>query len=395
MTKQYFLKTCKLIVNATIMVFFSLVIFSCDTTKPADLDNKTITNKADTLDISYAQGFQIIRCDKYTILKTTNPWQGATGIHYTYYLSDDKKNIPKAIPDKQFIKTPVKKIVCMSTTHIATLQLISETSSVLGVSGAKYVCNPKVQKLIKAGEIVDIGYDENLNYELIVSLQPDLIVTYGVGNETATYIHKLRELGMKVVINADYLENSPLGRVEWVRFMAEFFCKNEIALKQFNKIEKRYIALKEKLKNVLTRPTVFCNIPYKDTWYVPGGKSYFAQFINDAGGEYIWNSDNSRESLPLSIEVVFAKALKSDIWLNPGQAVNYSHITSSDARLAEFQAYKDSMIFNNNKIQTQLGGNDFYESGITNPDLILSDLIRIFHPELMPDYKFIYYQKIK
>lgn len=344
----------------------------------------------------YAKGFSIERRKTYTILKVTNPWQGAKKVSYSYYLLSKDKPIPAALYDKQIIKTPIKRIICLSTTHIGFIDCIDELNTIVGISGKKYVNNAKLQTKIKNNEIADVGYDQNLNYELIVSLQPDIVMAYGVESQNIRYILKLKELEIPTIINAEYLEASPLGKTEWIKFVAALYEKEKMAQKKFNTIATEYNKLKEKIKETITEhPQVVCNVPYNGTWYVPGGKSYAAKLIADAGGNYLWRDNQSHESIPLNIESVFQKARNADIWINTGMASTTDDILKTDPRLAEMKAYQNKQLYNNNARCNAHGGNDYWESGITKPHLILNDLAVIFYPGLASDYKFYYYQKLQ
>ncbi len=383
---------------------FLSIIISCNSrNEPATSLNKNLS--ALTSDsvfskstVQYAKGFEITYYDNYKEIKVYNPWQKANNVQYKYILVDKNVQVPESLStDAQIIETPVKRIVCLSTTHIAFIDFINETNSIVGVAGTKFTNNKNVRKLINQGEIADVGYDKNLNYELLISLKPDIVMTYGVGSETANYINKLNELGIKVIINAEYLEQTPLAKAEWLKFVAAFYNKEKIANKQFSLIENEYNSLKSRLQSIDSikpKPTVLTNTPMNDIWYVPGGNSYVAKLIKDAGGKYMWDNNKSRESIALSIEAVFEKAHDADDWLYPGSANNLQEIVAVDERRKYFKAYNNNNIFNNNAIQNEFGSNDYWESGLINPHIILKDLIYIFHPEVLSEHKLIYYKKL-
>ncbi len=383
---------------------FLSIIISCNSrNEPATSLNKNLS--ALTSDsvfskstVQYAKGFEITYYDNYKEIKVYNPWQKADNVQYKYILINRFMQVPESLStDAQIIEVPVERIVCLSTTHIAFVDFINETNSIVGVAGTKFTNNKNVRKLINQGEIADVGYDKNLNYELLISLKPDIVMTYGVGSETANYINKLNELGIKVIINAEYLEQTPLAKAEWLKFVAAFYNKEKIANKQFSLIENEYNSLKFRLQSIDSikpKPTVLTNTPMNDIWYVPGGNSYVAKLINDAGGKYMWDNNKSRESIALSIEAVFEKAHDADVWINPGSANNIQDIVAVDERLKNFKAYKNNNIFNNNAIQNEFGSNDYWESGLINPHIILKDLIYIFHPEVLPEYQLVYYKKL-
>ncbi len=347
------------------------------------------------INIAYAKGFRIVEFPGYTKINVHNPWQGAENISFTYYLVNSENDVPKELTGKIVIRTPVKKIVCLSTTHIALLEFVDEISSIVGMSSPQFVTNNEVINAISRGEITDVGYEKNLDFEKIVHLNPDLVLAYGIGSEVTGYMKKLNELGITVVLNGEYLEKEPLAKAEWVKFIAAFYNKENVALMKFDKLARQYNFLKDIASKEKDKPLILTGLPWKGVWYMPGGESFAAQFIKDAGGSYLWNKNRSIEALPLDMETVYEKALNADCWINPGAASGIKDILRVDKRLGELDVIQTGMIFNNNAVVNKKGGNDYWESGVTNPHLILKDLVKIFHPELLPDHNFVYYRKME
>lgn len=376
------------------LVLLFIVLLGC--TGRNEVDKNSVISKsqitADTM--KYAKSFEIETYDNFKIVKVKNPWQGVKNVEFKYLLIDKGKTAPKNI-DAQIVRLPIERIICLSTTHVALINELGKVEKIIGISGAKYVSNPIIQKKIANNEVFDIGYESSLNYELITALKPDLVITYGITGEIAGYNHKLQELGITTVVNAEYLESSPLGKTEWIKFMGSFLGCEELANNKFNEIEREYNNLKQKVYNVNNKPTVLSSLPWKDVWYIPGGDSFQAQLINDAGGNYLWKNNDSHESVPLSIETVFSKAQSADIWINTGSADSKKQILGVDERFVNFKSFKQNQIFNNNKKLNINGGNDYWEIGIVQPQIILKDLIKIFHPELLPNYESKYYTHLK
>jgi ABC-type Fe3+-hydroxamate transport system, periplasmic component len=233
-----------------------------------------------------------------------------------------------------------------------------------------------------------------VNVEQALDLNPDLIMTYGVGNPEFDAHPKLLEAGLKVVLNSEYMESTPLGRAEWIKFTAAFFNQEMAANKAYAAIANRYREIAAKAREVANKPTVLANAPFRGTWYMPGGKSYVAQLLADAGATYLWADDTSSGSQPLSFEEVFERAQNADFWLNPGSAKSLSELQQIDERFSQFTAFQKGNVFNNNKRLNENGGNDYWETGVTNPHLILADLIKILHPELLPDHELFFYQQL-
>jgi iron complex transport system substrate-binding protein len=303
--------------------------------------------------------------------------------------------IPDSLAGHQIIRTPVEKVVVLSTTHIGFVSKLGKESTIIGVSGKDFVSNPTVRKGIDEGLVKDVGYDQNLNYELLLQMKPDLVMAYGIGSDVAAHLSKMRDLNIPVVINAEYLEETPLGRAEWLVFMSSFYDQTEHARQLFNEIVMEYDSLKGLVNGLKTKPKVLSGLPYKDNWWVPGGKSYMANMIADAGGDYLWKDNDSRESFVVSLENAIVKAVYADLWINTGQTNSVADILSSDERFKIIPSLQKGQVYNDNLKMNSTGGNEVWETSPANPQYILHDLIQIFHPELKADSSFHYYQKLK
>jgi iron complex transport system substrate-binding protein len=372
------------------IILISLLI-SCNGSKEDKKKSKIVPK---TTSLSFADGFDIEYHKDYKLITIHNPWQGAQEIDYKYLLVNRKADVPDIKVDL-IVRTPIKRVICLSTTHIAFIDVINETKSICGVSGKNYVNNENVRKRIDEDEVSDVGFDNSLNFELIVRLKPDLVITYGIGSQVAGYNQKLNDLGIKTIICAEYLENHPLGKLEWIKFLAAFYNKDNEANEYFNIIESEYKQLLSLTDTISKKPYVLFGLPWKDTWYVPGGKSYLAKMVDDAGGEYIWKENESRESLPFNIETMFLKASRADVWMNTGAINNKKDILKVDERFESFKPYKNSIIFNNNLQTNKYGGNNYWEKGLVEPHIVLKDMISIFHPEIFPEYNLVYYKAIE
>lgn len=369
----------------------AFIFFSC---KNHNTNQSNIEIGCDTVKNLYAAGFRIIKHLSNTTIEIKNPWEHANNIVIKYILSNKAGFEDKACSNI-FIKVPVHRVVCMSTTHIAFLDALGVLGTIKGISGSKLVSNHTIVNGLNRKELVDIGYEQQLNYEMLVSLKPDILFAYGVGSEVSGDIHKLRELGIPVVLVGEYLETHPLAKAEWIKFFAEFFNKQELAAKIFDTINYQYNTLKGISLKDSFKPSVIINLPWNGSWYVAGGKSYIAQLIEDAGGNYLWKSYKTRESFPIKFESVFHFSSAADIWINAGTATSKQDILSVDSRLSNLKPFKMDNVYNNNLRLNNYGGNDFWESGVMNPQIILKDLIKIFHDKLLPDYKLYYYKNLQ
>ncbi len=342
-------------------------------------------------------GFQIEELDKKTGLKkliVSEPWEKAKEISFEYYLINRNHEVRDSLKGRRIIKTPVERVVCLSTTHLAYLDALGENNAVVGISGSRYVSNPDIRKRMEQGRVPDVGYGQNLNYELIVDLKPDLVLLYGIGSEVMNLSHKLEELGIPSVMVAEYLEESPLGKAGWIRFMGTFFEKEEEADEYFTHVVEEYNRLKGLAAERIHKPKILVGSPYKDSWWVPGGNSYLANMIADAGGEYIGRNNPSHESYVISFENALDWGGRADIWINMGNLSSKKEILAADQRFGSFKVFREGKLYNNINRLSIYGGNDFWESGTVNPHLILRDLIKIFHPGLIEE-ELVYYKEIE
>ena len=343
--------------------------------------------------LEYASGFDIKGADsKQSVLLTvTNPWQGADGIAVQLFIARDGETAPEGF-DGQVLEGDADRIVAMSSTHIAMLDAIGEVDRVVGVSGIDYISNPDIQA--RRDRIGDVGYEGNINYELLLSLDPDLVLLYGV-NGASGMEPKLRELGIPFMYVGDYLEESPLGKAEWMVALSEVVgCRSE-GEKVFAEIPVRYNALIQRVaENALDAPSVMLNMPYGDSWFMPSAGSYAVRLIEDAGGDYIYKKNTGNASTPIDMEEAYLLASAADLWLNVGMASTLGEVKAACPKFADTRCFRNGYVYNNNARTNAAGGNDYFESAVVHPDLLLRDLVKIFHPELVEE-PFVYYKRLK
>jgi iron complex transport system substrate-binding protein len=345
--------------------------------------------------LEYAKGFSVKSAGSYRIVSVFNPWQNSRDVTFRYILGKDRSSIPDSLDQLPFINIPVGKVITLSTTHLPFIDTLSGMESIVGISGSRYVFNRELRDRIASGFVRDIGYDQNLNYETMVEIEPDVIFLYGVSGGVSEVVDKIWDLRMIPVLCGDYLEDHPLGKVEWIKFFGEFYDAREEADSIFRHIQYLYNRIAERKYDSTTRPLILSGLPWKNTWYVPGGNSFAARLIEDAGGEYLWADNASSEALPLDLESVFHRAVRADIWINPGDARTLDELTDVESRCKDLPLYRSGQMYNRVLRISPEGGNDYWESGALRPDLILSDLFAIFHPDLVQDHQFTYYKKLK
>jgi iron complex transport system substrate-binding protein len=372
-------------------ILILVAAIACNEQAGNSVREKTVQNNS----IVFASRISIEKLSGYTKVTIINPWQGADNVNMTYYLVHRGAPIPSGIDSTRIIMVPLQKIVCMSTTHVAMISAIGEQKSITGMSGTGFMYSEDLKNRSDSGYIKDVGYESNLNKELILKLRPDVTMIYGVGSESSGYVGKIEELGIKVIYNADYLETEPLGKAEWIKLFGALYCRERMADSIFNIESESYNKLKLFIAgNISQKPSVLLGLPFKDTWFVSPGNSFISKLVSDAGGSYLWKDTKSAVSMPFGLENVYLKAVNADYWLNIGTVRSKDEISAVDPRLVELSCYKQGNLFNNNNRVSAAGGNDFWESGTVYPHIIMKDIATILHPELFPDNKLYYYRKI-
>jgi iron complex transport system substrate-binding protein len=343
--------------------------------------------------VSYAKGFRISNSGNAKLVEVVYPYQGATS-GYKYLLVNMGDSIPAHDRDTKVIYTPINSIVCTSTTHIPLLDYLNESEKLVGFPTHDYISSEATRKLIDAGKVQELGTDKGMNIEQLAALKPNLVMGYTM---TANYgqFRKIEELGMPVVINAEYLEDHPLGRAEWIKFMAMFFGKEKMADSVFQVIEKNYNETKAKAESVKQKPTVMNGVVYGDAWFLPGGQNYAAKLLSDAGCDYLWASDSSKGFLQLSFESVYEKANAADLWLGVATFTTLEEIKNADERYTKFDPYQSKQVYTYNARKGAKGGSEYMELGYLRPDFILKDLVKIAHPELLPEYELYFHKQLQ
>lgn len=371
-----------------IILFSALLLISCGAAVSADEFCEAVYTPR------YAGGFEILGAEsrQSTIIRTHNPWQGAEGVDTELFIARGGESAPAGFTG-QVLRGEPSRIICMSSTHIAMLDAVGAVERIVGVSAIDYITNDYITT--NRHRTGDVGYEGNIDYELVVALHPDLVLLYGL-NGASSMESKLRELRIPFAYVGDYLEESPLGKAEWIIAVGEIAGLRAEAEAIYTEIPKRYNALKERVAAAGGKaPAVMLNTPYGDAWFMAPMTSYMAQLIADAGGDYLYKKNTSTRSLPIDMEEAALLVSQADIWLNVGNISTLAELQRSLPRFADARCVGTGNVWNCNRRTNAAGGNDYWESGIVRPDVILSDLVKIFHPELLPDRKLYYYRHIE
>lgn len=344
--------------------------------------------------VEYSKNFTIEYFNNYKLISVFSP-DAKSSLVFQYLLLPEKAEVPEGYQNAMVVRTPVKSVISLTSIYIGFLDKLNLTDKIIAVDKYDYVNSAKVNKLIENKKISEVGESFSLNVEKVFELNPELILAFGNGNPMIDGNPKLVKNGMHVVSTTIHLENSPLARAEWIKFVAAFFDYEKEANEIFNSLVKRYTSLTALTKNLEKRPTVFTEALFGGMWFEPGGNSYQAKLLADAGAEYPWKDDKATGSLKLTFELVYARAHNADFWVNVQFWEKIRDALKNDPRNAKFKAFKTKNIYNYNVLVNKYGFFEYWENGVINCDLILSDLIKIFHPELLPGYKMTYYKKLE
>ena len=377
--------------HTTIFVLTILIAFASCEKKRSAVAELPEASQGTTLE--YAKGFSVTyHDDGLKSVEVLYPFQGAT-TGYRYLLVPKDRPWSSSQGGVRVIRTPLNSIVCTSTTHIPLLDYLNETDKLVGFPTTDYISSAKARKHIEEGRVQDLGVDKGLNMERIAMLKPDMVMGYSMNSDYGQF-KKIEDLNVPVVLNAEYLEKHPLGRAEWIKFMALFFNKEKEADSIFRLIEQEYIGTKALTDSIQERPTVLSGIVYGDAWFLPGGQNYAARLLNDAGCHYLWASDSSNGFLELSFESVYEKAHDADLWIGVGSFSTLKEIRSADRRYANFKPFRTGEVYMSNARQGAKGGSEFLELGYLRPDIILKDLVKIAHPALLKEHSLYFHKKL-
>lgn len=376
-------------------IFISIVILiSCKNEPSKKIIEAT---SGSPIKLKYAKGFSVTDYDTYKILEIKNPWPNA---EKTYRFALLKKNFNAdfwASEQSRFdgvIEIPTKKIVVTSTTHIPSLELLGVEQTLVGFPGTDYISSEKTRRRISKNLIRELGKNEGINTETLLALQPNVVIGFGIDGNNRTF-ETIKKSGIPVIFNGDWVENSPLAKAEWIKFFGALYNKEKEAEAIFNTIETDYLEAKKLAKNAKTKPTILSGAMHNDVWFLPNGNSTEAQLLKDANTHYLWNDSKGTGSLSLNFESVFSKAKNADIWLSPSNYTSFEALKNGNSHHAMFDAFKKKNIYTATHVTGTSGGILYFELGTTRPDLVLKDIIKICHPELLKNYNLYFFKPLE
>ncbi|QMU64501.1 MAG: ABC transporter substrate-binding protein [Flavobacteriaceae bacterium] len=376
-----------------IKIYFLLwvLLTSCDRKNTV---KKTYETSQEKELVKYAKGFDIRYYENYKELIVNTPFLNSSDtIVYRIYTKLKGAVLYDRMPNE--IHVPVNRIVLTSTTHIPMVELLENENSIVGFPNTRYVSSDKTRALIDSGKITELGKEAELNTEILIDIHPEIVVGFSVyGNDTSYDI--IKKADIPVILNGDWLEDTPLGRAEWIKFFGVLFDKTREADSIFRKIEQDYIAAKAIANNATKQPTVLSgSVMNKDIWNLPAGDSFVARYLADANLSYLWKNTKGKGSLSLSFESVFDKGQTAEYWIAPGYFSTKKQLLDSNPLYGSFAAFKNDHIYTPTTKKGKTGGVIYYELAPTRPDLVLKDIIKITKPDLLPNYRLTFFEKMK
>ncbi len=370
------------------IITLSLILNSCTENKQSSKIPHSTTDS--TLTITHAKGFSISYHKDYKTVTIHSPWQKNNPLA-VYYLVNDPST---ETPDKNATFTiPLTNIATSSATHIEFLAQLNQLNTIKGVCTPQLIYNKQVTKLLDQNKISNIGDAFNINIERLMHLVPDAIMlsAYNQQDETA---RRLSQASIPVIFNNEWTESTPLARAEWIKFVAAFFNMETTADSIFSNIEAEYIKYSSITDSITHKPSIIVGGNFKGTWYIPGGQSYMGKLFTDAGANYLYANDTTEQSIPLNFETILLQFQHADVWLN-APAKSLSELHAIDEKHNLFSAAKNKQVYGFYNRINSTGANDFWESAVCNPDIVLCDIIWALHPHLLPNYTPTYITHLK
>ncbi|BDC99116.1 ABC transporter substrate-binding protein [Persicobacter psychrovividus] len=358
-----------------------------------DLQKADFTFFEDSIDIQYAKNFKVDYFSNYKRLAVYSHVNGHEDSSI-FFLVKRGTPYPKDVHASQVVEVPVRKVVALSNTQVGMLDRLQGLETLRGVEDKNLIPDRTIRKHIESGKIQEVGGYNKLNEELVIAMKPDVVLYDDMGASSRNKYPALRSQGICLLPFSDWQEQTPLGRTEWLKLMALLLDKPERAVQAFERTTENYnhwVAYADTLDHQVN---VMCGLPFKGVWYMPGGNSFTAQFIKAAGAQYLNHGNHETGGFPLDFEVVYKASKKADVWINTGGIKHMSDLLSLNENYKDFKPVMNQRVYNNNGLEVD-GVNAFWYTGYLNPDLVLHDLIKIFHPEVVQDSTLTYYRHIE
>jgi len=372
-----------------ILLTFCILSFlwACQTGQPTGQKTSSVCDS--TYAPRYAKGFSIDYYKGYKLIKINDPFDTLKAKQVVCVQTDSTIDISNIKADS-YLRMANQRWVSLSSTHISPATLLNLKQNIVAVAEPQYISDSTILSGIKAGIIRNAGMAMAPDLEVILSVHPSFVM---VSPFPDISYHQIVAAGIAVIPNASYMENSPLARAEWLVFTGALFNKEKDAIHQYNDIVSRYNNLKQLTLNIANKPQMFSGNVYQGVWNTSKGGNYMAQYYKDAGADYIYKDKPGTGTLSLDYEQIYHDAAQIDNWVfivNYQGTLTYDAIKQLDSRYADFKAFKNKSI-----IYTNSAYSLFFEQAEQRPDVVLADFIYAFHPELLPNYHPVYFQRLK
>lgn len=352
-------------------------------------------NTSNRIPFRYAKRLTMTEIGDATLIDIIKPSGAMRGLAYRYLLVPEGGAVPEGYPDAHVVHTPVEKVTCGIGLHLTMLEELGVLENVVGIGMVEWIGNPEVLQRLDSGTILETGMSNAMNMETMVELQADLAFVFSSGGEYDIH-EQLLAMGISPAVICMHLEEHPLGVLEWIKFFGAFFGKEVEAEKFFTQTAERYEALERRIQGRFgERPGVIVGHGARGVWSTHGSSAWFIRFLQDAGADYILEAPEEYEENLISFEHALSVGLRAEYWVNPlYTAKSLSDLVEDDSRYGQFLSVRKGNVFNNNAAAFENGKNAFWELGMSEPDVVLADLVRIFHPELLPDHELKYYRRL-
>jgi len=357
----------------TLLLFLTLTMTAC---LRGGHGTASVLDRQDSV-ITVARLLTMERNGRYTLVTVGNPWKG--GVLHRYVLVPRDSVLPADLPDGTVVRTPVTNALVYSSVHTSLLRELGALGAVRGVVDSQYFIDPDIAAGLQAGTIADCGNSMNPTVERVINMQPDAILLSPY--QDASY-GQIASLDIPIIECADYLEYDPLGRAEWVKFYGELVGKRDQADSLYHAVVTAYNDMKATAAGAHTRPTVVTEMVINGVWNLPGGQSYMARIINDAGGHYLWSDDKNTGSLALDFNQVLAVAHDADYWF-----IKWTNINSLKDLQGAYDLNREMAAFQHKRVYVcDTDKTRFFERIPFHPEVLLREFAAIMHPELFPDF---------
>lgn len=372
----------------------------------------------DTLQMKYAELLTIVKHNDgaYTEAIIENPWKKGTTLH-KYILvpkgNEGDETVARLKDDIRenatlqmgshcdIVRTPLESNVVFTAPHCQLMYELGCKNAITGVCDKDYINIPDIKERVKLSDgkastsdtdkvIIDCGSSMQPDIERIISLKPEGLLISPFENSGG--YGKLDKLHIPIIETADYMETSPLGRAEWMKFYGLLFKSEERSDSLFSSIEKEYLALKAEAAKLPQGLSILTERKMGSVWYVPGGKSTMGILLKDANAKYIFADDTHSGSLAYGPERILSKGTQIDVWAFKyfgGKALSKSDL------LAEYEGYKALKTFNQNSIyQVDTSTQPYFELTSFHPEILLREFIILAHPKATQFGKLRFYQHL-